>query len=129
MKKFILLFIFLAGFIFFILPSGASAEITHPYVVDEKPQILDSDSIPIITPNKTYFGLENYTQDYVGGYAHFTFTYSHHMCCFASPPPRVYLTHVDPRPTAVPGAQDFSDFAYFIPAFSGIATDWYLYDV
>jgi len=93
MKNFILLFLLSLSFIVFL--SGAklvSAAILNPYVVDEKPQVVFGDSQYVLT----YFGLENYAQDYVGGYVHFTFTYTHDACCYASYPPIVYITDIDP---------------------------------
>src|SRR3990167_10559915 len=103
-KNFILLFLLSLSFIVFL--SGAklvSAAILNPYVVDEKPQVLFGDSTPV----STYFGLENYTQDYVASYAHFTFTYTHHACCDTKDPPLVYITDTDPRSTSTPTERTF----------------------
>ena len=109
----------------FAVPFLASAFIDHPYVVDEKPQVLFGDSIEV----DGHYGLENYTQDYVGGFAHFTFTYTHHQCCFASYPPLAYITNIDPRSTTTPAVQKWAYYPYNIPSFSGIPSDWYLYDI
>src|SRR3989344_4595663 len=80
------------------------AEIKKPYVIDQKPQVLFGDSIEIISiatstsgsvSTTTYRGLENYTQDYVNGFMHITFTYTHAAGFFASYPPSLYITNVD----------------------------------
>src|SRR3989344_4121443 len=107
-----------------LLPLQARAEITYPYTLDEKPQTLFGDSAQI----GTYLGMENYTAGYSGGYAHITFTYTHHQCCFAGYPPLVYITDVDPQTTSTPTERS-SLAAYNIPSFNNIATDWYSYDI
>jgi hypothetical protein len=114
--------------LFFLLPINAHAELTHPYSLDIKPQVLFGDSVSITDATTTYKGLENYHQDYVAGFAHFTFTYTHSFCCFAGYPPLVYVTDVDPRTTFTP-VQKILYPAYNIPSFSGIPTDWYSYDI
>src|SRR3989344_5194664 len=106
---------------------SVSAAILNPYVVDEKPQVLFGDSTPV----SIYFGLENYAQDYVSGYAHLTFTYTHHRCCFASYPPSLYITSFDPRATTTPVVKDLYP-AYHLPSMMSdpsTKTDWYLYDI
>jgi pimeloyl-ACP methyl ester carboxylesterase len=134
MRKIALLFLF---FTFFVLPSFAFAEITHPYTVDEKPQVLfgDTAEITVVSTSTsgevsttTYKGLENYKQDYVEGFAHFTFTYTHNKCCYASYPPFVYVTDVDSRTTPSP-IQKWEYYAYQIPSSYNISTDWYSYDI
>ncbi len=112
----------LALFGLFSFTSPLLAEITHPYTVDEKAQVNFGDATSV----SGHFGLENYTHDYVGGYLHLTFTYSHSNCCFASYPPALYITSLDPRASATPGERT-TDVIYNILA--GAATDWYLYDV
>lgn len=72
--------------LFLVFPSLLRAEITFPYTVDEKPQVLFGDSG---SPIDSHLGLENYTYDYVGGYLHITFTYTHHLGAFASYPPYI----------------------------------------
>lgn len=110
-------------FIALFLPISASAAILNPYVVDEKPQVIFGDSVPILT----YFGFENYVQDYVGEYAHITFSYTHHSCCFTTMSPRLYVTNVDPRSTSSPIVKFNQDvFSLFQ---SQHATDVYLYDI
>lgn len=110
------------------------AEITHPYTVDEKPQVLFSDSAQILVPNSdhtattTYKGLENYAHDYVNGYAHFTFTYTHNRIAYASYPPYVHVTEVDPRSTSTLAVR-YSYAAYWIFGEGVLPTDWYLYDI
>src|SRR3989344_2087516 len=106
---------------------SVSAAILNPYVVDEKPQVLFGDSTPV----SIYFGLENYAQDYVSGYAHLTFTYTHHRCCFASYPPSLYTTSFDPRATTTLVVKDLYP-AYHLPSMMSdpsTMTDWYLYDI
>ena len=117
--------VFISISLVFALPLFTNAFIDHPYVVDEKPQVLFGDSIEV----DGHYGLENYTQDYVGGFAHFTFTYTHHQCCFASYPPLAYITNIDPRSTTTPAVQKWAYYPYNIPSFSGIPSDWYLYDI
>ncbi len=99
----------------------AQAEILHPYVVDEKAQVIFGDSELV----SGYQGLENYTHDFVNGYTHITFTYTHHSCCYASSPPALYITDVDPRTTPIPTMK-----ALF-PPYQLITdpTDWYFYDI
>jgi len=98
----------------------ARAEISSPYVVDEKPQVLFGDSTQV----DTYRGLENYAEDYVGGYLHITFTQTHHICCSASNPPVVYVTDVDPRTTSTPTV-----FSMDSISLAGQGTGWYLIDI
>lgn len=116
------------AFLVLFLPLSASADITYPYTVDEKPQIIFGDSVPIVTASSTYYGMENYTSDYVNSYAHFTFTYTHHFCCYTSFPPVIYITNVDPTSTSTPIEKSWQA-AYHIPSYSNIPTDWYLYDI
>jgi hypothetical protein len=99
------------------------AEITVPYTVDEKAQVSFGD----MTDTGGHNGLENYTHEYVDGYLHFTFTYTHHVSSFSSYPPKIYVTAEDPRNTALPTVREnqiiFQLLATTHP------TDWYLYDV
>jgi len=129
------IFIALFSFGFFFSSNLVSAEITHPYTIDEKPQVLFGDSIiiststPDQTASSTYQGLENYKQDYVGGYTHFTFTYTHDRCCFAGYPPRIYITDVDPRSTSTP-IEKINFLAIDAPSLYWYQpTDWYLIDI
>lgn len=117
MKRFSILFLAL------FFPVFALAAIENPYVVDEKIQVIFGDSVPVLT----YFGLENYTQDYVDGYAHITFTYTHHACCFAGDPPRIYITNTDPRTTSTPAVRA-NEVLFSLLQFTHL-TDWYLYDI
>ena len=105
----------------------ASAEITTPYTVDEKPQALFGDSTGV----PGHLGLENYTADYVGSNLHITFTYTHSRCCFASYPPRLYITALDPRSTTTPDIKLVPEVYSLlpIPIPPGHETDWYLYDI
>lgn len=116
----------IVGTLFFAicLPLLARAEIKYPYIVDEKSPVTFGDSIA----SSTYYGLENYSANYVNGFAHITFTYTHHQCCFSNYPPLVYVTNVDPRTTSAP-IEKWTLAPYQIPSFSGISTDWYSYDI
>ncbi|MDO8565242.1 MAG: hypothetical protein Q7R67_01285 [bacterium] len=109
---------------FFLISTGhASAEITSPYTVDEKNQVMFADSTAV----SGHEGLENYTNDYVGGFLHFTFTYTHHSGYFSDHPPRVYVTALDPRTTATPTVRT-NTIAYQLLAGTH-STDWYSYDI
>ncbi len=110
-----------------LVPSFASAEIKYPYQIDEKPRVVFGDSV-IINATTTYFGLENFTQDYVNGYARFTYTYTHHRCCFSSHPPNIYITDVDPRSTSTPLEKYIGDVYTFLGD-NQVDTDWYLYEI
>src|SRR3989344_9204238 len=131
MRKVFLIF-FLASC--YLLPNAVLAEIKVPYVVDEitleKPRILFGDSVA----TSTYNGLENYTADYVGGFLHITFTYTHFgqgTCCSATNPPRLYVTNVDPRATSTPSVRLSAEIYPLIQASHNPEhiTDWYLYDI
>lgn len=132
MKKYILLFLLSLSLIVFL--GGVelvSAEIKNPYVVDYKSPVLFGDSGEI----GGYHGLENYTLDYVGGYAHITFTYTHvttnQFCCFASYPPSLYVTGVDPRATSTPTVKLLRVIYHLIQHTHNPThtTDWYFYDI
>ena len=115
----------LASFIFtsvFSFAQEVRAEILHPYVIDEKSQVIFGDSAEL----PEHFGLENYTNDFVNGYRHITFTYTHHSCCYASYPPLLYITDVDPRTSAAPLVKEISLVHALYPY---IPTDWYFYDI
>lgn len=103
------------------------ATITTPYTVDEKPQVLFGDSTSVLG----YLGLENYAQDIVGGHIHITFTYTHSRCCFASYPPSIYVTNVDPRATTTLTIKSLLPLYSLlpIPIPPGHETDWYSYDI
>src|SRR3989344_6638849 len=115
-----LFLIILATIIF--LPEIISAEIANPYVVDEKTQVAFGDS----TATSTYYGLENYTYNYVNNYLHITFTYTHHLIAFASEPPRLYITGNYPVATTTPNEKD-RQAVYQLLSFTH-PTDWYFYD-
>lgn len=127
--------------LFIFAPIFIRAEITHPYTLDEKPQVLFGDSIEIQVPNEdntattTYKGLENYVQDYVNGYAHFSFSYTHISygidCCYAAYPPLVYVTDVDPRATTTPTERTFASAYTLTPKWGdrGEPTGVYFYDI
>ena len=127
MKKLSILFLVSLLTIYLDGAEIVSAEIKNPYVVDEKPQVVFGDSVPVLT----YFGLENYTQNYVGGYAHITFTYTHGDCCFAGYPPRLYITNVDPRTTVMPTVKASVVILHLQDRFHdpNHSTDWYSYDM
>ncbi len=85
------------GFIF--LPwFSIQAEVTVPYLIDEKPEVLFGDSAEIVATT-TYKGLENYVANYVNNYLHITFTYTHNQCCLAAYPPSLYVTSSYPVST------------------------------
>ena len=127
MKKLSILFLVSLLTIYLDGAEIVSAEIKNPYVVDEKPQVVFGDSVPVLT----YFGLENYTQNYVGGYAHLTFTYTHDACCYTSDPPLVYITDTDPRSTSTPIEKTFDPAYTLTPYWGGFGepTGWYSYDI
>ena len=101
----------------------AVAEITNPYTVDEKPRVSFADMVAV----GGYEGLENYEYEYVGGYLHITFTYTHHGCCFSSFSPEIYITAEDPRTTATPTVR--SSLKAFQLLSGTHDTDWYEYDI
>lgn len=114
-----------------ILPSFASAEITTPYTVDFKPRVILGDSDIITSPDHTYYGLENYKQEYVNGYARFYFSYTHSGGSYSSYPPRIYITDGDPRvstTTQVKYDQEIHTLKTYWAGF-GDPTDWYTYEV
>lgn len=111
----------LVGVVLFVAVKPVFAEITRPYTVDEKPQVLFGDSMA----TSTYKGLENYTREYVNGYVHITYTYTHDRCCYASNPPSIYITNVDPRTVTTP-AKGVIGIVYYL--FSD-PTDLYFFDV
>lgn len=122
--------IFAVSFYFFV-PSEIFADITVPYTTDEKSQVLFGDSQEL----DTHYGLENYIYNYVGGYLHITFTYTHAgidtFCCFAAYPPRLYITDTDPRSTSTQSVRS-SETIYPLaprPVPPGHETDWYSYDI
>ncbi len=122
MKK--LFLIFSLCFSFLSLGNLVSAEVSNPYVVDEKSSVQFSDTLQI----GNNYGLENYLYDYVGGYLHITFSYTHHQCCTASYPPALYITSADPTATTTPGV---IDNYYIFPLHSQPThlSGLYLYDV
>jgi len=105
-----------------LLPIPLSAAILNPYVVEEKPQVLfgDSASIP------PFLGLENYNFEYVDGYAHITFTYTHSKCCYANFPPLLYITNVDPRATTTPVVRTTH---WLLHLDTSYPTGWYKYNI
>ena len=116
--------IFIALILFLIFIQSVGAEITNPYTLDEKDQIIFGDSTQV----STYLGLENYTHDYVGGYLHITFTYTHSNFSFSAYPPSLYVTALDPRATTTPTVR-FSQPIYTLSHQTTNFTDWYSYDV
>jgi hypothetical protein len=100
-----------------------SAEITNPYTIDEKSQVMFGDSVSV----SGHEGLENYTYEYVGSYLHITYTYTHSALTVSDYPPLLYITNVDPRTTATP-TERTTDEVYTLQAVTD-ATDWYSYDV
>jgi hypothetical protein len=107
-------------------PLKVSSAITNPYIVDEKPQVQFGDTATIVDGEDIYFGLENYQHNYVNGYLHITFTYTHGIMEFASFPPIIYITDQDPRSTTTLTTRLFRN-THTISSFA--PSDWYLYDI
>lgn len=103
--------------------SFSFAEITRPYTLDEKPQVLFGDTAEL----GSYKGLENYAYNYINNYLHLTFTLTHTQCCFASYPPKLYVTSIDPTSTSTNVAIDQPDV--FALRSGTDPTDWYSYEV
>ena len=121
----------LLGLSILLLPSFASAEITSPYIVDEKEIVMFGDSEVFTFDSKQYVGLQNFKQEYVNGYARFSFSYTHSGCCFASFPPRIYMTDQDPRistSTTVKYDQEIYSLKSYWAGF-GDPTDVYFFDI
>jgi len=118
--------LFLLIFLGMVVPQKLHAAITSPYIVDEKPSVHFGDSATIIDEGKTYFGLENYRHDYVGGYLHISFTYTHGILNWASYPPGIYITDKDPRSTTTLSIKLIKDTYTLSPL---APSDWYLYDI
>lgn len=112
--------------VFTVFSHKISAEIKIPYEADENPRVLFDDSIDL-----GHYGLENYTADYVNGYLHISYTYSHGPSTAGEYAPLLYITRSDPRATLLP--EVIKKLAIFsLPAFGGglgVPTDWYTYDI
>ena len=122
--QFSLLTLLIIGFSAFIYNSSiVSAEVKHPYIVDEKSQVLFGDTIA----TSTYKGLENYKQDYVAGYAYVSFTATHSQFAYASYPPYISVNGFDPRTTPFPNQKYVATFYEFLGI--GIPSDWYSTDI
>lgn len=119
--------VFLATLLFLASSQIALAEISNPYVVDEKSQVIFGDSTEIVAAS-TYKGLENYATEYVGDYLHITFSYTHSGCCTAAYPPSFYITSLDPTATTTLVVREN---AYIFPLSSQPThlTDVYFYDI
>ncbi len=100
------------------------SEILQPYVVDSKSQVLFGDSVDLTS----HYGLENYTKDYVGGFIHITYTYTHSSCCVAGYPPEIYVTEVDPTTTSS-WVQRSLTVPYLLGSPNSDPQDWYSYDI
>lgn len=116
--------LYLAIIILLFTPYSAFAEITSPYTVDEKSRVLFGDSTEV----DGHHGLENYSYDYVEGYLHINFSYTHHGCCTASYPPVLYVTDRDPRATTTAVVRDRT-YVYPLNTQPVHRTDVYFYDV
>lgn len=116
--------LYLAIIILLFTPYSAFAEITSPYTVDEKLRVLFGDSTEV----DGHHGLENYSYDYVEGYLHINFSYTHHGCCTASYPPVLYVTDRDPRATTTAVVRDRT-YVYPLNTQPVHRTDVYFYDV
>ncbi len=125
--------LFLLAITFFLTNcSLVFAEVTYPYTVDEKSQVVFGDSVQI----ENYYGLENYTYDYQNNFLHITFTYTHvgsdMFCCYATFPPKMYVTNIDPRSTSTPQVRENDTSIHTLlprPIPPGHDTNWYLYDI
>lgn len=126
MRKTITVFVGLVAAIFLSGIDRVFAQIQNPYVVDEKAQVIFGDSGFTVDG---HLGLENYTTEYVGGYLHITYTYSHALNNFANFPPVLYITAQDPRTTATPTVRSEETVIPFINSGDPNPTDWYLYDI
>ncbi|OHB09372.1 MAG: hypothetical protein A3H52_03265 [Candidatus Zambryskibacteria bacterium RIFCSPLOWO2_02_FULL_39_26] len=123
--KYIPVVLLSAVYLFLFSFNITHAEVTQPYTVDEKPQVLFADSVA----TSTYLGLENYTQDYVGDYAHIKFTYTHRDCCYSVYPPIIHVSSLDPRLNLNPYFANLKS-AYFAYFFSETdPSDWYSVDI
>ena len=98
------------------------ADLAYPYVVDQKNQVLFGDTAEV----GDYKGLQNYTTNYVNGYLHVTYTYTHNSCCYASFPPALYISNLDPRSTSTPTIRSQQPVR---PLVAWEPTDWYTYDI
>ncbi len=114
---------------FLIIPQLSFAFISVPYVTDSKSQVVASDSVEIVYKDKTYYGLENYNQEYVNGFARFSFTYTHHSCCFDNFPPIIYITQQDPTIPVLGGVYGATYQLYQMNHGSGNETDLYFYSI
>lgn len=124
------LFLIVLVALYSLVPTFVLAEITSPYTVDEKVQVMFGDSVQIVATS-TYQGLENYVHEYANDYLHITFTYTHSRFTFASYPPLLYVTALDPTATSSP-TERTTDVVFQLQAFPvppGHETDWYAYDV
>src|SRR3990167_5569734 len=123
--KYIPVVLLSAVYLFLFSFNITHAEVTQPYTVDEKPQVLFADSVA----TSTYLVLENYTQDYVGDYAHIKFTYTHRDCCYSVYPPIIHVSSLDPRLNLNPYFANLKS-AYFAYFFSETdPSDWYSVDI
>jgi pimeloyl-ACP methyl ester carboxylesterase len=121
----------LLGLSVVLLPSFVSAEITSPYIVDEKEQVIFGDSDTLTFEGKDYYGFQNYKQEYVNGYARFSFSYTHNSCCYSSYPLRIYMTDSDPRnstSTQVMYDQEIYSLKTYWAGF-GDPTDIYFFEI
>ena len=111
-------------FSFFLFLPVTHSEILQPYILDSKPQVLFGDSVDLTS----HYGLENYTKDYVGGFIHITYTYTHASCCVAGYPPEIYVTEVDPTTTSS-WVQRSLTVPYLLGSPNSDPQDWYTYDI
>lgn len=116
--------LFITVFCIFLY-SPVYAEVSKPYFVDEKDQVIFGDSAIV----DEHQGLQNYSYDYVNGYLHMSFTYSHASAPFvwASYPAYLYVTDADPR-LSVDNISRRTPGVTF-DTITATTTDWYLIDV
>ncbi len=122
MKKFLLLLFILNIFVF---PKSIYAFISKPYTLDIKDMVIFGDTRTV----DGHRGLQNYTQNYVNGFAHFTFTYTHERNYSSNYPPSAYITNVDPMSTSTPIEKMLHPVVDAPSLYWYGETDWYLVDV
>ncbi len=109
-----------------LMPLFAEAEISNPYVIDQKDTVDFGDAGFVTDGDVTYHGLQNYKYDYVNGYLHITYTITHQICCAAGYPPRVYVTNINPVGTTSISIK-YNGVPY--QPLAGHPTDWYSIDI
>lgn len=116
----------LLGLLGLLFPIFSSAEISNPYVIDEKETVDFGDAGYITDGDVTYHGLQNYKYEYVNDYLHITYTNTHQSCCAAGYPPRIYITNINPvGTTSIVVKHNSIPFVFL----QGQPSDWYAIDI